>query len=287
MRIRFILAIGMTLAIAICVAGSLYAGHVLTASARAHVGVAPAELKATEVSFPSHSGHLVKGWFSAGRAGKGAVLLLHPVRSNRTAMLDRALYLNSLGYAVLLVDLQAHGETSGERITFGYREGKDAEASVAELRRRAPGERLGAIGVSLGAASLVLSDAHSGLQAVVLESMYSTIEDAVKDRLALHLGGWARELAHPLLWQLKPRLGISATDLRPIERVAAVRSPVLVVHGTKDQHTTLDEARSIYGRIRSEKSLYLVEGASHVDLYRFAPREYEQQVARFFSILQR
>ena len=40
-------------------------------------------------------------------------------RADRSTMVTRAKLLQHHGYSVLLVDLQAHGETPGKQITFG------------------------------------------------------------------------------------------------------------------------------------------------------------------------
>ena len=58
---------------------------------------------------------------------------MHGVRANRLVMLARARFLHKAGYAVLLFDFQAHGESSGKRITFGHLEGLDASAAVTFL----------------------------------------------------------------------------------------------------------------------------------------------------------
>src|SRR5205823_4532680 len=163
------------------------------------IGEAPADLRAANVRVSVSPAESVAGWFIRGEPCSGAVLLLHGVRADRTQMVERARFLKVAGYSVLLVDLPAHGESSGDRITFGVREGAGVTAALAYLRQQLPGERVGVIGVSLGAASLVLSRPSPTPDAVVLESMYPTIEEAVADRLVLHLGGVGSELA-PLLY---------------------------------------------------------------------------------------
>jgi alpha-beta hydrolase superfamily lysophospholipase len=70
-----------------------------------------------------------------GDAGRGAVLLLHGVRSYRRSMLSRAIFLHDIGYSVLLINLQAHGESAGKRITLGYLESRDVVAAREFLRR--------------------------------------------------------------------------------------------------------------------------------------------------------
>ena len=182
-----------------------------------------------------------------------------------------------------MVDLQAHGESEGERISFGYREAADVHASVEKLRELAPGERVGVLGISLGAASLLLSDVQPLLAAVVLESLYPTIEEAVDNRLHIHMGAIGPWLSPLLLAQLGPRLGVKPAQLRPIERVPLLRCPVLVIHGTADRHTTIQEAQRLFAATPAPKEFYSLSGAAHVDLHAFGGAAYERRVGDFFA----
>src|SRR5262245_19484842 len=121
----FKLAAGTILVAAILlVAGVIAIGLFLSAPARAIVGAAPADLAAEPVSIMSGSGATLRGWFVPGRPGAGAVVLLHSVHANRLAMLRRARLFNAEGFAVLLFDFQAQGESTGSRITFGIAKGR-------------------------------------------------------------------------------------------------------------------------------------------------------------------
>lgn len=259
------------------------AGDRLTQAAHSSIGPAPAELKAQPVVFDSASGATIHGWLVDGAKGGGVVLLLHPVRSDRSVMTQRARFLSRLGYSLLWLDLQAHGESSGDRITFGARESLDVETAVAFLRTRYPGEKIGAIGISLGGASIALAKSPLGLSAVVLESVYPTIEEAVTDRLRLHLGAAGPLLAPLLLAQLPLRLGISVDQLHPIDHIADLGAPLLLISGTKDEHTTSAEAKRLFAAAREPKQIWLVDGAAHVDLHGFAPKAYETRIAEFLS----
>lgn len=265
------------------IAASLYAGHRLSAALPYPVGNLPTDLPGYTLAFPSQNGAKLAAWFIPGQPGKGALLLLHGSPGTRESMLGRAKFLHKQGYALLLVDQQAHGESEGERITFGYRESGDAVAAVKKLAELAPGERLGAIGVSLGAASLVLGDAYQQLSALVLESLYPTIEQAVDDRMALHLGPIGPLFSPLLLWQLEPRLGVPRAALRPIERLPLVTKPVLLAHGMNDQHTLFTEAKALYRALPGPKMFYAVPNAAHVDLHAFASSEYETRIGAFFA----
>src|SRR5262249_13073481 len=152
-------------------------------------------------------------------------------------------------------------------------------AALAFLERNQPGEPVGAIGVSLGAASLVLAKPDPAPSAVVLESMYPTIEEAVSNRLRIYLGDYAANLALLLVEQLPLRLGIAPAQLHPIEQTGALHCPVLIISGSADRHTPLAETQRIFAATSSPKELWIVDGAAHVDLHAFAPAAYETKVA--------
>src|SRR6058998_534408 len=117
---RVILTLGILAGVA------LQSSCVLARPMRAEIGLPSDMDDMSEVSFPSASGSTLRAWFVPGRAGLGAVLLLHGVGSNRTSMLGRVRFLHARGYAVLAPDFQAHGESSGEHVTYGVRESLDA-----------------------------------------------------------------------------------------------------------------------------------------------------------------
>lgn len=171
------------------------AGELLSAPARRAVGPPPPELAAQPVEMQTSSHQTIAGWFARGIPGQGAVLLLHGIRGDRRQMTERAKFLHTAGYSVLLVDLPAHGESGGSRITYGYREAAGVKAAMRFLRQTLPNERHAVIGISLGAASFVLADETPAPNAVVLESMYPTIAEAVSDRLRMRLGAWGAQLA--------------------------------------------------------------------------------------------
>ena len=265
---------------ALAVLGVLGAGELLSRPAAHAVGAPPAGLGARDVQLAVDGGS-VRGWFVPGRPGAGAVLLLHGVRADRTAMLGRAGLLKQAGYSVLLIDMPAHGESDGERITFGWREQAGVRAALDWLRHERPAEKIGVIGVSLGAAALVYS--HAAADAAVLESMYPTIDDAVSDRLQQWRGAAGRVVAPLLLWQMPLRLDIDPAALRPVDRMAALGMPVLIASGTQDRHTRWDETLRLYAAAQAPKALLPVQGAAHEDLLAYNAQAYAADVLPFLA----
>lgn len=198
-------------------------------------------------------------------------------------MLGRARSLGRLGYSVLLIDLPGHGESGGSHITFGIAEAQSVGAALRYLHHEFSVERIGVIGVSLGAASLVLSKPDVPLRAVVLESMFPTIREAVSDRLSLYLGSFGESLTPLLRWQLPLRLGISPAELRPIVELPSLHAPRLIVSGSIDRSTTLAETERIYAAASAPKELWVVDRAAHVDLHAFSSEAYEERVSTFLA----
>lgn len=270
----------------------------LIAPANRRVGLSPGDLAAEPVSFPSESGTMLSGWYVAGESksknhfllyaegqtseAAGTILLLHSNRSNRRQMLNRARFLAHHGYSALLIDLQVHGESPGDQITAGHVERHDVRAAVAWIRERNPSEPVAIVGASLGGAATLLAG-PLGVDAIVLESVYSTIDEAINNRLAMRIGPF-RHLVGPLLkQQLEWQLGIDRSQLRPLDHVGEVGCPVLIMAGDEDQHTTIEEMERMFDAAREPKQLHIFQGAGHVDLESFDSEEYRRVVIAFLT----
>lgn len=240
-------------------------------------------LHANPVALTSGDGAGIRGWFVRGRPRAGAVLLLHGVGASRVDMLARARFLAAAGYSLLLVDFRGHGESCASQTTYGSLESWDVRAALGYLRATLPGERIGVVGISMGGAAALLGPSPAPVDALVLESVYPTIQDAVRNRLVAWLGWIGRALAPIAIKTLFPRAGVAPRDLRPIDRIHEQIAPVFILAGTADRYTTIEESRSLFERARAPKALWEVEGAAHSDLHAYARGEYEHRVLRFLT----
>ena len=177
-------------------------------------------------------------WWCPIQKANGAVLLLPGIRANRLSMIERARFLRRAGYSVLLIDFQATGETAGDHITFGWKESRDVLAAIDFVRQADPTTPVAIIGSSLGGVAALLATPPLKIDALVLEEVYPTIEIATRNRMENYLGVFGRTLTPLLLNQLQWRLGVSASQLRPVDHVANVECPMFIISGKRQKHKT-------------------------------------------------
>ncbi|MEO1420474.1 MAG: alpha/beta fold hydrolase [Pseudomonadota bacterium] len=274
-RILFASVLGSFAVVGVC----LFALHQLSNPYRQPVGNPPEWLAAQDVVLPGD----VSGWYSTSPDDHASVLLLHGVRSDRRSMLGRAKFLRESGFSVLLIDLPAHGESAGQSITFGHKESIAVTAAVDFLKSKTPEIPTFIIGSSLGGAAALLSDPPPDVAAMVLEAVYDDIDNAFENRVRLRVGDKGASLARTVLPLLSSILGIDREILRPVEAAASSDTPVLVMAGTLDQRTTVDDTQRLFAAFKGPKQLWLVEGAKHQNLFRFSEREYRRVVGAFLE----
>lgn len=279
---RSTLVIVLLSVIAVCFATAM-AGGAAVSVPRWPVGARPDGLPFEEIAVPSEPGIVIRGWAIPNDCACGVIVLLHGSGASRESMLPRARFLHRAGYSVVVVDMRAHGLSDGSATTFGGRESRDVRAVIADARRRFAGQKLGAIGFSLGGAALLLGDTPADVDALVVEAVYSTIDDTAHRRIAATMGPVIASVLPWLLYAQMPwRFGVSRSDLRPVDRIGAVAVPILVMGGDRDPFVPADETRRLFQAAREPKALWIVPGAAHQDLHQAAPAAYEQRVLDFF-----
>lgn len=134
-----------------------------------------------DVTVTTTDGVRISGWYLPGHTSK-AVVLVHGIWGNKQQLFLAAIMLVEAGYHVLAIDLRGHGHSEGERLSYGYYEALDVQAGVEYLMERPDVEKVGVIGYSYGGAAAVRAAAlDNRVQAVVIESSFSSLPDAVED----------------------------------------------------------------------------------------------------------
>jgi uncharacterized protein len=273
------------LGVLVVVLTAWHVGTIATSPQASVVGPPPADLRAETITIDSASGSRLASWFVPGKSGAGAVLLLQGVRGTRLELVERARFFHRSGFAVLMIDFQGTGESPGRAITFGYLESRDVRAAFDYLVKRLPNERIGLVGMSLGGAATILSDPPIPADAMVLEAVFATFDDALVNRLKLYFGKLGPLLKAGLSLQIKPRLGFWMADLEPAAKIHRLKSRLLLIAGGADKLASMTEMQLLFDRATAPKQLWVIPGAGHLDFHWHYKEAYEVRILAFLRPL--
>lgn len=162
-------------------------------------------------------------------------------------------FATELDVNVLAVDLRGYGFSEGEPSFAAFRE--DGLVVFDWLTRRAEGSPILLFGYSLGGALATCVAAERPAAGVVLSGTATSAAELL-----------ARIQKQVPLVKLEPDATLTQSTMQPIERVRALRAPLLVVHGTRDEVAPIEQGRRLFEAAGSmEKRFVEVAGAGHDD----------------------
>jgi alpha-beta hydrolase superfamily lysophospholipase len=229
-----------------------------------------------EKRLPIESGkevqHLDSWWWPADDPKAPAVLYLHGARWNLTGQLFRIQQLHDFGFSVLAIDYRGFGKSDGdlpsERTVY-----EDASVAWKRLTELQPdASRRFIYGHSLGGAIAIDLASHLGARetarGLIVESSFTNLADI------------AKSLSTPWL----PLQLILSQKFDSVDKIAKVRMPVLLVHGTSDRYVPSRFSEALFKAAQGPKRLLLVPGGSHNNSMHVAEEEFRQAFAALFGI---
>ena len=243
-------------------------------------------LKYDSVSLSTSDGESIRGWFLFGTKRSPLVVVCHGVGTNREDLRGVSRFLCRAGFNVLAFDFRAHGESTGAKTTFGFREALDVQAAVqyAAAHYEQQFEGVGVYAISMGSAAAVIAAKHMPqVKAFVLDSPFARLADLVDQQFS--------QWPQPPRWLLVSLAkfygwlftGISATEIAPADYAPNLgMRPVLVFHGDRDTLIPIEQGRQLFERVPGPKEFVETRGAAHVQSYAAMGRAYEEKVVDFF-----
>lgn len=170
--------------------------------------------------------------------------------------------LRDLGYAVFAYDYHGYGTSQGRPSEqHAY---LDIAAAYDYLTREVgvPPQRIIAYGFSVGSGPAVELAANRPLAGVILEGAFTSA------------------------FRVATRVPLFPFDrFRNIDKIARVRAPLLVIHGTNDQVIPLRHGERLYAAANEPKRMLRVAGANHFDLREIAGESYDRALRDFAELL--
>ena len=213
------------------------------------------------------------------------MLVLHGHKGRRGSSLGRAEILAKQGYAVLMITLRAHGDSSGDYDDIGFGARHDVIAAVEFLEAHRPGRPVIVYGNSMGAAAAVFAARELGhrVRGYILESPYQDLKVAVWNRTEMTLPPVISLAAYGGLRLVAPSFLPHLDEISPLLAIAGIPDdvPVLILAGEADRKARPEEARALHGRVASHGRLMFIPGANHGDLLGSAKNLYTRTILEF------
>lgn len=240
--------------------------------------------QAVAVQIPVADGETVAGWYAPPPDNQGAVVMvLHGSSSDRRGSLTHARILFNAGYGVLVYDQRAFGESSGNRQSMGLYDQRDITPIINWLAARpeVDAERIGGVGLSLGAHILVMAAPDEPrLKAIWSDGLgINGIEDVppyegVADAFIGFINGQA-------FWLAGVYLGESPVPFKQRIPQIAPRHLMLVAGALDSYEADFNQGYEPF--LGENGRLWVIENAGHIGGLGVDPEGYTRRMLDFFD----
>ena len=233
----------------------------------------------------------LRGWLMLGNSLSKPLIFVHGHNSNREEygdFLNIAAKLVGRGYSVLLFDLRGHGNSDGDRVSYGYFEQNDLRGAVDFLEGRgiAP-NGVGVLGFSMGAGTAILGAAgEPRIRALVADSTYAKASDLFVSEIEgqTPVPSWIAPILVPGgQFLAKLLFDIDVGGLAPEKAVGRLPYPILVIHGELDSRVPVGHGIRVHSAAHPDSDIWIPSGIEHTDAYPTLPKEYIQKVTEYLD----
>jgi uncharacterized protein len=215
-------------------------------------------------------GERVHGWFLRAKEQPaiGTVLHCHGNGGNLSSVVWVAQELTARGFDTMIFDYRGYGRSEG-RLRDEWGLYADAEAVYNHLvgERGVKADKLALYGQSLGTTAAIDLASRLPCAALIVESGLSSASD---------MGA----VSFP--WLPRQLHFLSKNRFESARKIADVKCPALITHGTNDPVIPVDQGRKLYESARDPKRLVIVEGGDHF-LFESAGEKFVSGMADFIQ----
>ncbi len=221
-----------------------------------------------DVSIQTADGVSLHGWFLKAKPEEGVLLFFHGNAGNISGRLFKAQGWVKRGFSVLLLDYRGYGKSAGsiQRGSDIVLDGEAARDWLIQNKKIRP-ERLILYGESLGSYPAVRL-AHQPFLALILESPFTSFQDLAMKHYSLIPGMVRNSL-------------ISDFKYPNIDYIADIKTPVFILHGTRDEICPYEMGEKLFEKAPEPKGFLSIPNGKHNDLPMAAGEDYWQKPYEF------
>lgn len=236
-----------------------------------HQTPASAGLAFDDVFFTTEDNVRLHGWFVRHPGAVATLIWFHGNAGNISHRVENIKMLHErLPINIFIFDYRGYGQSGGKVSEAGTY--KDGVAAINFLQNKyvVSGKEMIIFGRSLGAAIAAEMATRFDCMAVILESPFASIQEM------------ARAIV-PFL----PLGALTTTRYATIEKVRAIKAPLLVLHGDRDEVVPFAQGEQVFAAAPAPKTFYTIRGAGHNDTYWVGGEPYFQAWRQHIEAAQR
>jgi alpha-beta hydrolase superfamily lysophospholipase len=227
----------------------------------------------------------LEAWYIPQRQAKGLVVMFHGYAVAKDQLLPEAQTFHQLGYAVFLVDFRGSGGSNQTTTSVGFYEAEDVTQAVEYVQTSLGADQLLILyGQSMGGAALLRAVQANDLQpdAIIIEAVFDRMLSTVENRFTT-MGLPSFPTAHLLVFWGSVQRRYNGFEHNPVDYAAAVKCPVLMLHGQEDPRVTLAQAQAVYDQIHSGKVFEPFKKVGHESYVRVDKAKWKAIVGSFLA----
>lgn len=213
-------------------------------------------------------------------------IIVHGYISEGSLSSSKAKHFYDMGYNVLVPDLRAHGKSQGDYIGMGCHDRLDIIDWIKTIIKNNPNSQIVLHGTSMGSATVLSTsgeDLPQNVKAIIADCGYTSAWDVFSYQLKLlfNLPPFpAMDLANMVTMV---KAGYSLKEASPISQVAHSKTPILFIHGDKDDFVPYSMMDKLYNATSSQKEKLTIKGATHAKAELVNPKLYWSSVNNFLN----
>lgn len=195
-------------------------------------------------------------------------VIIHGYTDKKEDFYDIARHYYEKGFNVIAPDLRAHGESEGRYIGMGWLDKDDVKLWIDYIKRCDNKSSIILHGVSMGAATVMMTSGDNllnNVKLVIEDCGYTSVKDIFKSELQARFKLPEFPLIQALSLVTMLRANYSINEASCLDQVAKSKVPILVIHGDRDNFVPVYMAYQIYNKIKSDKDIFIINGAGHAE----------------------
>ncbi len=199
-------------------------------------------------------------------------------------------YINNfykLGYNVLALDLRGHGASEGDYIGMGFIDRLDVLDWVQEIINKDKNAEITLYGLSMGAATVMMvsgeEDVPLNIKCIIEDCGYTSAYDEFSYKMKQEFGLPKFPFLNAADMMTKIRADYTFEEASAFKAVGISKTPILFIHGDKDDYVPYDNLQKLYDNASCEKEMLSVIGAGHAESEEVAGDEYWNRIKLFID----